>query len=65
MCQKKGLFAIELKPGQLSLHLSWIVHGSGQNTSKTRRVGLAIQSYLAADVEQINGRNLCSIRAVW
>jgi len=47
--------AIELKPGQLSLHHPWIVHGSGQNTSKTRRVGLAIQSYLATDVEQING----------
>ena len=47
--------AIELKPGQLSLHHPWVVHGSGQNTSKKRRVGLAIQSYLATDVEQTNG----------
>ena len=52
---EKETVAIELKPGQLSLHHPWIVHGSGQNTSKTRRVGLAIQSYLATDVEQING----------
>jgi len=52
---EKETVAIELKPGQLSLHHPWIVHGSGQNTSKTRRVGLAIQSYLATDVKQING----------
>ena len=52
---EKETVAIELKPGQLSLHHPWIVHGSGPNTSKTRRVGLAIQSYLATDVEQING----------
>ncbi len=48
--------AIELKPGQLSLHHPWVVHGSGQNTSKKRRVGLAIQSYLSSDVKQINGK---------
>ena len=47
--------AIELKPGQLSLHHPWVVHGSGQNNSKKRRVGLDIQSYLATDVEQLFG----------
>ena len=47
--------AIELVPGQLSLHHPWIVHGSGHNTSKKRRVGLAVQSYLATEVEQIYG----------
>ena len=47
--------AIELVPGQLSLHHPWIVHGSGHNASKKRRVGLAVQSYLATEVEQVHG----------
>ena len=31
---------IELRPGQLSLHHPWVVHGSGHNTSKHRRLVL-------------------------
>ena len=54
---EKETVAIELAPGQLSLHHPWVVHGSGQNTSKKRRVGLAIQSYLATNVEQIIGQS--------
>ena len=34
-------------------HHPWVVHGSGShNTSKKRRVGLAIQSYIGTEVEQ-------------
>ena len=53
--------AIELKPGQLSLHHPWIVHGSGQNTSQKRRVGLAIQSYISTDVEQVHGETFVQL----
>ena len=47
---------IELKPGQLSLHHPWVVHGSGHNTSSERRIGFAIQSYIGADVDQVLGK---------
>ncbi len=47
---------IELRPGQLSVHHPWVVHGSGQNTSKKRRVGLAIQSYIGTEVDQHLGK---------
>ena len=47
---------IELRPGQLSVHHPWIVHGSGHNTSNKRRVGFAIQSYIGTDVEQHLGK---------
>ena len=47
---------IELKPGQLSLHHPRVIHGSGHNTSKERRIGFAIQSYIGADVDQVIGK---------
>lgn len=47
---------IELRPGQLSLHHPWIVHGSGHNLSHERRIGFAIQSYIGADVDQVLGK---------
>lgn len=47
---------IELRPGQLSIHHPWVVHGSGHNTSDKRRVGFAIQSYIGTDVEQHLGK---------
>ena len=47
---------IELRPGQLSLHHPWVVHGSGHNTSKHRRIGFAIQSYIGADVDSVHGK---------
>ena len=47
---------IMLKAGQLSLHHPWVVHGSGHNTSKSRRIGFAIQSYIGANVGSIYGK---------
>ena len=45
-----------LKAGQLSLHHPRIVHGSGLNKSKSRRIGFVIQSYIGADVNQVIGK---------
>ena len=45
-----------LKAGQLSLHHPKIVHGSGINKSKERRIGFAIQSYIGTDVNQTLGK---------
>ena len=45
-----------LKAGQLSLHHPKIIHGSGLNKSKERRIGLAIQSYIGSNVDQVLGK---------
>ena len=45
-----------LKAGQLSLHHPMIVHGSGVNKSKSRRIGFVIQSYIGTDVDQVIGK---------
>ena len=45
-----------LKAGQLSLHHPWVVHGSGHNSSKSRRIGFAIQSYIGTNVGSIYGK---------
>ena len=45
-----------LKAGQLSLHHPTIIHGSGLNKSKERRIGFAIQSYIGTNVDQVLGR---------
>ena len=45
-----------LKAGQLSLHHPKIVHGSGINKSKERRIGFAIQSYIGTNVDQVLGK---------
>jgi len=45
-----------LKAGQLSLHHPQIVHGSGLNKSKSRRIGFVIQSYIGANVDQVIGK---------
>lgn len=47
---------ILLKAGQLSLHHPWVVHGSGHNRSKSRRIGFAIQSYIGTNVDSIHGK---------
>ena len=44
-----------MKAGQLSLHHPRIVHGSGPNLSQNRRIGFAIQSYIAPNVEEVLG----------
>tara|TARA_E500000331_G_scaffold358226_1_gene423563 strand:+ start:1443 stop:2270 length:828 start_codon:yes stop_codon:yes gene_type:complete len=46
----------ELKAGQISLHHPMIVHGSGQNKSKNRRIGFVIQSYIGTNVDQVIGK---------
>lgn len=48
---------LELEPGQMSLHHPWIVHGSQPNRSRSRRVGLAMQSYLAPSVRPTRGEH--------
>jgi len=45
-----------LKAGQMSLHHPKIVHGSGLNYSKDRRIGFVIQSYIGTDVDQVIGK---------
>ncbi len=45
-----------LKAGQLSLHHPKIIHGSGLNRSKERRIGFAIQSYIGCNVDQVLGK---------
>jgi len=43
--------AIELQPGQMSLHHGLTIHGSGPNISDDRRIGLVIR-YVTPDVMQ-------------
>jgi len=43
--------AIELQPGQMSLHHGLTVHGSGPNTSEDRRIGAVIR-YCAPQIAQ-------------
>ena len=45
-----------LKAGQISLHHPKVVHGSGLNKSKDRRIGFVIQSYIGTNVEQVLGK---------
>tara|TARA_Y100001970_G_scaffold97190_1_gene122391 strand:+ start:282 stop:1109 length:828 start_codon:yes stop_codon:yes gene_type:complete len=47
---------IVLKAGQMSLHHPKIIHGSGLNLSKDRRIGFVIQSYIGSDVNQVLGK---------
>ena len=47
---------VVLKAGQMSLHHPRIVHGSGANKSKKRRIGFVIQSYIGSNVEQVLGK---------
>ena len=48
--------SVVLKAGQLSLHHPKVVHGSGLNKSKDRRIGFVIQSYIGSNVEQVLGK---------
>ena len=42
-----------LKAGQMSLHHPTIVHGSGLNKSKDRRIDFVVQSYIGSNVNQV------------
>jgi len=46
--------AIELEPGEMSLHHVRIIHGSPANTSNQRRIGFAIR-YIPTYVRQLEG----------
>lgn len=46
-----------LQPGQMSLHHPWLIHGSQPNRSDRRRVGIAMQSYLSAEVRPARGEH--------
>ena len=48
--------SVVLKAGQMSLHHPKIVHGSGVNRSKERRIGFVIQSYIGSNVDQVLGK---------
>jgi len=48
---------LELRPGQMSLHHPWLVHGSQPNQSDYRRIGIAMQSYMGADVRPTRGEH--------
>ena len=48
---KEDRTAIELAPGQMSLHHGLTIHGSGPNQSDDRRIGFAIR-YLSPDAQQ-------------
>jgi len=50
-----GAAHLELRPGQMSLHHPWLIHGSQPNRTAERRVGLAMQSYLGGDVRPVRG----------
>ena len=41
---------MELRAGQMSLHHPRLIHGSAPNRGSDRRIGLALQSYLAPHV---------------
>ena len=45
-----------LKPGQASFHHGWVLHKSGLNNSRDRRIGLNIQ-YISTDVKQLKTNN--------
>lgn len=49
-----------LRPGQISLHSDWILHGSDVNGSNRRRCGLAMR-YLSADVRAYHGWHAHSV----
>ena len=47
---------VVLEAGQMSLHHPTVVHGSGLNKSKERRIGFVIQSYIGTNVDQVLGK---------
>ena len=53
----KNTTPLILKAGQMSLHHPMVIHGSGLNKSKDRRIGFVIQSYIGTNVKQVLGKN--------
>lgn len=48
-----------LRPGQMSLHHPWLIHGSRPNQTDGRRIGIAMQSYFGSDVRPTRGEHHC------
>ncbi|MEC8998983.1 MAG: phytanoyl-CoA dioxygenase family protein [Actinomycetota bacterium] len=48
---------VELRPGQISLHHPWLVHGSRPNRTEGRRVGVAFQAYVGAELRPERGEH--------
>lgn len=48
---------LELRPGQMSLHHPWLIHGSLPNKSDNRRIGIAMQSYYGDGVLPARGEH--------
>ncbi len=46
-----------LKPGQMSFHHPWLVHGSLPNRSNYRRIGIALQTYMSPEVRPTRGEH--------
>ncbi len=52
--------AIELQPGEMSLHHVRIIHGSAPNSSPNRRIGFAIR-YIPTYVRQLEGEDSATL----
>ena len=52
--RQEDAIAVQLQPGQMSLHHVLLFHGSDQNRSDHRRIGFAIR-YIPTHVRQVNG----------
>jgi hypothetical protein len=52
--------AIELKPGEMSLHHVRLVHGSPPNPTNDRRIGFAIR-YIPTSVKQVAGEDSATL----
>ena len=52
---EKDAVAIELQPGEMSLHHGRLFHGSGPNESSDRRIGVAIR-YIKPSMKQVGGQ---------
>ena len=54
--------AVELAPGEMSLHHGRLFHASDPNRSGDRRIGLAIR-YMPTRMTQIGGAEMCATLA--
>jgi len=52
--------ALELRPGEMSLHHVRLVHGSAPNPAKQRRIGFAIR-YIPTSVYQLEGEDSATL----
>jgi non-heme Fe2+,alpha-ketoglutarate-dependent halogenase len=56
----KSAHAIELQPGEMSLHHVRLIHGSAPNLSAHRRIGFAIR-YIPTSVRQLEGQDSATL----